>query len=268
METGLIIVDSRTGSQELAAPLRAKAPCPVIVRDLPSGDFTFTGYLEQSLVSVGIERKTLSDLLASLYSGRLTGFQAPRMREYHDISYLIVESTFRANPETGYLEEASRGGWGPPRGGRGRRNILYEEIDHFLNSVTILAHVHILRCSSQRQTVASVINLWSWFQKEDHKSFKQFHRPPPPTALLYEPEEADTDEYRAYILRMMVKELPGIGWERSQMVVEHFGGSFNQMAAAGTDGWRIQGEQSRPGIGPGTVKRVMNALHRRRDAGY
>lgn len=257
----MIIVDSRTGSMELAAPLRAKAPCEVVVRQVPSGDFCFAGQLSGNLVSVGIERKTLSDLLNSFYSGRLTGLQAPRMREYHDVSYLIVEGTYRSNPDTGLLEEASRGGWGPPRGIRGRQPMLYSTLDHFLNSITVLAGVHVLRCSGERQTVAQIISTWAWFDKSEHKSFKQFYHSPPPTALLYEPEEAATAEYRAHMLRLFAKELPGIGWERSQMVVDRFG-TIRQAVEAPPQEWQIKGEQGRPGIGPRTAERVANAIGR------
>lgn len=256
----MIVVDSRVGSAEFAPRLRAASDCEVVVQELPAGDFSFAGRLESNLIGVGIERKTLGDLIASMHSGRLTNKQAPRMADHYDIRVLILEGAFRTNPETGLLEEAARGGWVPPRSSRGWRRIRGEDIDHYLMSLTWLGGINVWRCFSERHTTSMILSLYSWFNKPgEHKSFHQFHFAPPTNALMFIPEEADTDEWRRHVLRLVAKELPGIGWERSQMVMERFGTVREAVMAPAID-WRIKGEQGAPGIGPGTVRRVQMAL--------
>lgn len=59
---------------------------------MPYGDVAFEGRGEGGrAVSVGVEYKQLGELVASLRSQRLQGYQMPGMRDTYDFSYLYVE---------------------------------------------------------------------------------------------------------------------------------------------------------------------------------
>lgn len=265
----MILVDDRDGSQELSLMFQALDVCPVKVTRLPAGDFNFVGYGpdkdpltgEDELVSVGVERKTLGDFISSTESGRLTDEfkgQVQKMKLYHHYQFLIFEAAIRPNPEERYVEVPRRGGWELPRTGMSRyRKVPYSAIDRRLFSLQLQAGIHVIRTQNPAGTVETVTNLYSWFQTpwDKHSTLKQFYTPPPPTAMLYQPSmDEDLEGYRRWLCRMVAKELPNVGWERSQGCVEAFG-SVTRMVNATRKQWK-QVE----GIGPITTTKIMKAL--------
>jgi ERCC4-type nuclease len=249
----VIYIANDAGSAELSPLFQGKAP--YTIQEMKAGDFAFSGHGPSGLVSVGVERKTLGDLIGSMQSGRLTSHQLPTMAEYYDYSFLLVEGGFRANPETGLLEEFRKGGWENPRGG-GTRGLTFQTIDHFLTTIS-LHGVRILRATSYTQTVQTVVSLYDYFQTpwEKHKSFKAFHNPPPPVPILYRVTEKDSDDiWQHWVCRLVVKELPGIGWEKSLGVADKFK-TVRAAIMAPPEQWKTI-----EGIGTGIARRLDRAL--------
>ena len=87
---GTVFVDSRTGSIELQPALR-KLGIDAQEAILDSADFMFAGNGPDGEVQIGIERKTLSDLVTSLRDGRLPNFQMEKLRRTYDVMWLLVE---------------------------------------------------------------------------------------------------------------------------------------------------------------------------------
>jgi len=256
----VIYIANDAGSAELSPLFANKVPHSLI--EMKSADFCFAGHgppdpTGHDLITVGIERKTLGDLIASMHSGRLMAKQIPRMLETYEYSYLLVEGSYRCNPGTGLIEEYTKLGWTPPRGG-GKKGLSYAAIDHFLTSITLRTPVRLVRTSSYHQTVEAVISLYHYFQTrwDQHGSWKTFHSPGPPMAITSQPRENDsTDgEWEKWVLRLVAKELPGIGWERSLAVTEVFANA-RQAIMADPREW-----QAVKGVGAGIAGRVARAL--------
>ena len=110
----MILVDPRAGSRELIPLLEAygsprRIPVQLAAEEMPAGDFLFEGNGPYGRVRVGVERKTIPDLINSRDQGRLMGTgkspgQVHKMMEQFDYSWLLVEGIWRGNPETGLLE--------------------------------------------------------------------------------------------------------------------------------------------------------------------
>ena len=96
----MIFVDPRQGSQQLGESL-LKAGLPIEPADpqLPYGDLYFVGRgIKGAGLNIGIEHKTVPDLVNSLQTARLQGHQLQGMREaepgqqpFYDHCWLVVE---------------------------------------------------------------------------------------------------------------------------------------------------------------------------------
>ena len=97
-----------------------------------------------------------------------------------------------------------------------------------------------------RETAAIIRALWDNFQRPPsaHNSLHAIYKTPADTVLLVPPS----------LVRRVASELPGIGWQRSQVVAEHFP-SVEAMVAAGVKEW-----SKLDGIGKKTAEKVVSAL--------
>jgi ERCC4-type nuclease len=248
----VILIDRKVGSRELSSMFH-QTGIPAQLDNLPSGDFVFMGNGPgEEPVSVGIERKVVMDFLQSFMRGRLNAEQLPKLCEQHHYPYLLLEGDIRPDKE-GNLEHWWHGRWIPPKG----KTWTYEAVDHILTTITTHWPVRLIRTSSDRHTVATVVSMYKYFQVpwESHESFKGFHTPPPPVIISLMPQETDSDEdWQRWICRIVAKELPGVGWARSEAVAEDFN-TARRMVMADEKRWR-----EIEGIGPKTAARVMRAL--------
>ena len=203
---------------------------PGLLLELPlaHGDFAF--WSGDGELAIGIERKRMTppgregkraDLIQSLVVGNRLVQQIRDAREDYQIQYLIAEGIWRPSPEDGLLEMQERGNWvvydNPP--------IPYSRLDSCLNSIEILEGVHVKRTSNARETAATIINLFHWWQKDlgEHTTTKVFHHP----SLLIG---------KMSLVRRVANELDGIGWELSEKVEKHFR-SVEEMVEAGEKEW-------------------------------
>jgi len=106
----MILIDHSTGSKDLInyPPLNDPATaCKVnlsISSDTKSSvDVAFSGQGPEGKLMIGIEFKSLSDLLSSIEDGRLPATQLRAMKEEYQICYLLFYGEYRCGPD-GYLE--------------------------------------------------------------------------------------------------------------------------------------------------------------------
>lgn len=221
----MITLDERTGSAEL---LRYFPADTVKLGRLSYGDASFLGKGQGDVpLLVGIERKTIGDLLNSMESGRLQGHQIPGLVASYNVVYLIVEGVCRnVEGEDDVMEQMSCGKWRAMR-------VTRKAFDSFLNTLEVLAHIIVRQTSNPKNTASLISNLYCWWQKgwDDHKGHLGFAMSLPPTAQLSKPS----------LLRRVVKELPGIGWERSKAVADYFGSIEAVVAATEKDWMNIDG---------------------------
>lgn len=263
-DVGSKTVSWRGQSLDMPSMFRAKGyPCRV--EELAFGDFVFSGYGppvevggEQSMILAAVERKTLGDLISSMQTGRLADHQIPGILEYYEYGYLLVEGIYREGPDTGYVEVLQGGKWATYQPGGKAKPISYETVENYLISVEAHTPIRVVSTNDPAHTVRTVGRLYQWFQKDwnSHRSFKTAYRSGPSVVQFWKPDEkrSPAEVWRKYMAKMFAKELPGIGWDKSELVAERFGSVEGLVLASVGDWLDIKG------IGKGTVDRIMYAM--------
>lgn len=237
----MIFIDDREGSKELADLVTDG-----ILTRLEFGDAFFTGCGPDGDVDIGVERKTVGDLINSISTGRLSGHQIPGLIKTYYKVYLIVEGVNRAHPANGELEILKGSKW--RNLDRGGRVFSYHAMWGYLNTLEIMTGVIVRSTDSIKATATMIESMYRWWQKawKSHKGHLQMHKEGPPTALMRVGKPS--------LIRRIAAELPHIGWQRSLDVEKKFG-SVEEMVMAGEEDWT-----SIEGIGKATAKQVMEAL--------
>jgi len=196
------------------------------------------------MLPVGVELKSLRDLLSSIRSGRLAGRQLPGMVVQYSFCYLVIEGVWRADASTGLLVELFRGGWREVK--LGSQRFFWRDVESMLTSLDTLTPVRIRRTRSRTETVQTLESLYRWWQKpwEEHGTLK----------VLYSPAAQTLFPLSHPLVRRVAAQLPGVGWERSAAVAESFC-SVAEMSAADEKRWRKV-----PGIGRVLARRIASAL--------
>lgn len=94
-----MIIDNRAGSKQFVSLVRGSE-----LGVLEFGDMCFYGKGPRGKICIGVEVKTIDDLVGSLASGRLRGRQLPGMLDSYDVSWLVYYGLHRENLDTGDLE--------------------------------------------------------------------------------------------------------------------------------------------------------------------
>jgi ERCC4-type nuclease len=165
----MILIDSRTGSKELAPYIR-RIGVPCELANLEFGDCALEGNGPKGPIAVGIERKTLHDMLHSVDDSRYSAHQRPGMLKMYDKSFLIVEGNWRPHDPDGTLMESHNGGsWGQCRY-RSQR-VMYSKLRRYLFSVQ-LSGVPVLYTRDLFHTAYDICECFHYFQKrwESHTS--------------------------------------------------------------------------------------------------
>lgn len=244
-------VDDRTGSIELVPLLRARG-IRVVVNRMPFGDISFVGNgPDGAPVTVGIEVKKVRDILACITDGRFAGHQLPGLIESYQQVWLLVEGTWRPNPRDGILQLQTYGGkWVDAM--VGTRRFMYTDLQQWLLTIHHKAGVSVARCWNWEEGVSWLSSLYKWWTQkkwEEHKghvAINTSHR------NEYFFDRAILE--RPTTLRMVAKELPGVGFEKSAAVADYFGSVENLVYASVEDIMDV------PGIGRDIATRIWRAL--------
>jgi hypothetical protein len=164
------------------------------------------------------------------------------MQRAYPYRYLIVEGLSRPSND-GMLEVLrGKGVWHspPPR-------IMYIDYLKYLDDVELRGGFHVKRSSGRYDTLCHIAAEYRGWTKawDSHKGLKVFNEASAAgVVLLREPS----------LLRLWAKDLPNIGWERSESIERHFRSPL-AMAQAGEIEW-----QTIPGIGKTIASRVWKAI--------
>lgn len=241
----MIYIDPRRGSAELIHLIESHgAPCQISATNMPAADFAFSGSGPNGGLAIGIERKTIRDLLQStVRDTRLPAHQLPGMHRLYDWSGLLVEGVYRPDPATGIIQEYRAGHWQDITLASSR--FTETDVEKLLMSLAIQGGLWVWRTRNQQHTAATLCRLYSWWAKpwEKHSTFHVFHDVQ--AAGMITPPT---------LVRRVAKELPGIGWERSKAVEEVFP-NVEAMALADEPAWRAV-----TGIGKGIARSVWRAI--------
>jgi ERCC4-type nuclease len=219
---GVIVLDGRRGSGDLYAVLNASTGGQTTLGQIEAGDVMSDGWGPAGPILWGAEVKTMSDALGSLQDGRLPASQLPRMHEFYDYVFLLIEADMRVDASTGNLQKRMRK---QARSGKWSEywvDVLYgarERVQaiHFfewLLSLHLTGGARLLFSNSREMTSAWIVALWKCLGKpwDRHKSLKVFDESHPPRFVI--PSRA----------AKVAKDLAdGVGWEKAMAAGEHFG---------------------------------------------
>jgi len=237
-----IVVDSRVGSREL---MRWFSPGVAELGRLEYGDFMFSGRGKgKEPWLVGVERKTIRDLLNSIASGRFAGHQLLGLLNSYNVVYLVVEGLVRPNPGTGVLEIRRNRQWVVLE--LGKRRFMMRDVWEWVNTVTLMTGVVVFMTSRECETAKLVTALHRWWNIKDWEEHRAHVSPRVSTV---------PGLVRPSVLKMVAAQLPGVGWERAGKVEVYFE-SVADMAEAGVEDW-----EAIPGIGPKTAEKAWRAIH-------
>lgn len=239
---GPLQIDRRIGSADLY-PHFLQAGVAAELVDLDYGDVRFLGRgTGDRPVTVGIERKTVPDLVHSLFTARLTGHQLPGMVDQYEFPWLLVEGDLRQNREGHLLAGRS------PLLVRGRP-FLVSSLHRWLLTLELRAGVRVVHTADTRDTLQWIEALYRWFGSkawEDHGGHLAMHdaMPDADRALLIAPN----------LVQKMAAQLPGVGYERAMEVRKAFATPL-EMVCADASQWR-----GIAGIGKILAARIVAAL--------
>ena len=224
------------GSREFERPL-IRLGLPVRVRYLSCADFAFYGNGPSGTVRVGVERKTLSEMLGEASRKRLNGRQLPKMSRRFQYRFLIVEGRIRVETSRGELLKGK-----DITSGKGQLMTLwfpsgfsgYSELyENFLKrelTLRLRGAMQVIPTGSREETAMALHALYRWFQKDwsAHRSALALD-----TITEAEGEIVDERSWRRDILA----KFPGVGWKRSKRVANYFP-SVGAACAGTVDDWQ------------------------------
>lgn len=236
-----MIIDDRAGSRELVLiPPLDEIAC---LSRLESGDVAITGNGPTGLLSVGVEVKSVGDLLQSEGNGRLRD-QFESMLKAYDVNWLLTYGQYRAGP--GNRLEIMRGRWRTHR--IGSHDVPYGYLEGVLLTANVagISHKHVY---DEEQAAAWLAVLERWWEKPwtKHRSFHKFNRAGDHGIL---PDIAPDMLQRMRI----AADLPGVGWERALAAAVSFP-SVREMVNATESEWCDV-----PGIGKVIAKQIVRAV--------
>lgn len=241
----MILLDRRIGSSDLYTPLRQHG----IEVDLTTLDIADAAWLgrgpDETPVPCAVEIKKVGDLLSSITSGRLSGYQLPKLIHTYSHVWLVVEGRYRSGDD-GILETRQGSAWSP-HGGSGRRPFTYREVEAYLTTLELRAGIHLRHTFDRGDTAALIAALYGWWTGkawEEHRAHVALHSPMLEAGLLYKPS----------LKRRIAAELPGVGVSKSAAVADHFP-SVKALVDASPEDWTTI-----PGIGKGLAKKITEAL--------
>lgn len=205
----MILVDDREGSRQLADSLQ-RADLPVEVTRLDYGDVYFVGRGQGGVpVNVGIEHKTVGDLINSLRSGRLTGHQLLGLHgegTVYDFAWLAIEGELTYDARGKLMRRAGRRAFKPMPGG-----MTVDELYKRLLVLHLCGGLNPVFLSARRDTVRWITALYRTFTDkalDQHKSHLAIYVP----AMLAKPSQ----------FRLTVGTLPGVGPKVAQAAEREF----------------------------------------------
>lgn len=253
----MILIDDRAGSKELIRYVPLSNPSLACLCQLGNGssssaDVCFTGKGPEGNISIGIEYKSLSDLLTSIHSGRLQSTQFQAMSDEYDICVLLYYGIYRCSSD-GYLETLDYSRSWHKYTYIGNKPIPYGYLESALISMSRVGIwvKHLTRPEDCAQWIGVMYRSW---QKEytSHKFFRTFDKSSNKSPALmpgFDPALKQKLDF--------AKEFPGMGFERALAAARYFPSAQDMFNATVEEWERV------PGIGKVIAKSAVHAARRK-----
>lgn len=221
----MIRVSKAAGSEEFAPLLkRLGAPCQLrTLRQMPFADFAFTGNGPLGLCAVGIERKTVSEIVGSLSNKRFRGWQLRGLLRSYDYVFVIVEGYAHVDAQSGELMQ------GKFSAGFSRFRHAYMDVMKFELTLRLKASCIIIHTKNKAETAWLVRSIYDWFTRKkwhEHKAAYAIFESLP-DRLIVEPQQ---------LKRRIAAQFDQVEWVRSRSVDQYFR-SIKQMINATAAEW-------------------------------
>ncbi len=284
----MISVDTRAGSDSLI-PLLQRAGLPVTPARLLFGDIRFLGSGPQGEpVTVGVEVKTIHDLLHCITDGRFSGHQLPGMMTAYDQPWLLIMGQWRQQRSSGILQYLSKSyQWRDAH--VGSRHFMYRDLLSWITTVRTKVGIRDDSVPDQDHAVAWIGALYSWWTRvkrvggeevtgwESHRSHLAVNQASNEQFWSrVKQEERDSrggnggrngsngirgrladpaNLLRPTVCRLVAAQLPGVGYTRSEAVAKRFPRVADLVAATEKEIMEVEG------LGKVGAKKVWRALH-------
>jgi ERCC4-type nuclease len=210
----VIIVDDRIGSKEFHRLLTRAGASPCKVKRLRYGDFKIIGQGPNGKCTVGVERKTISEIVSAIGDSRFVGHQLPGLlgnrkdgRRRYDYVFIVVEGDRYIDARSGLLN---------PQALRHlpRRGHLYRTVQKFELTLMLKAGIRVIYTKNKSHTTEFLAALHEWFSQswESHKSAYKVEETAPDGALLD----------RRTMKRKVANQLTGLAWKRTLKADAYF----------------------------------------------
>lgn len=222
----LIFIDRRTGSKEFLKPLQ-DVGIPASITELNAGDIAFIGRgPNDTEITIGLEFKTLGDLISSIRSGRLADPQLPGLRSMYEYSWLVVEGQWRHDDQGQIVTYKGQQGWAPIRGG-----MKAAELEKHVLTFELCGGLHTRFTNTRKDTIRFFCTLYRWWTdiaQDKHTSH---------LALQNLPSIVQLSDFRQAICKW-----PGVGLRTSKAIEDRFRGldgygSITDAVMASSDQW-------------------------------
>lgn len=246
----MILIDDREGSRDLVDTI-ALHDLSVLTR-LESGDCSFEGLGNGGLITrIGIEVKTISDLVSSARTTRLQK-QLVRMRDEYDTSWVLYYGIFRPSPKSKgiLLYHETTGKWRLLKLGRWRVPYSY------LQSITVRISelgVSVFHVATKENVSQWVAQIYRCCQKPPEK--QTFMRTFMST-LGSKKSNAVTESKEILRVARVASGFNGINYARGVEAARYFGSVFAMINASERE-WRNVN-----GIGGATASSVYRQIRR------
>jgi ERCC4-type nuclease len=218
----MITIDDRAGSGDLVSYLRPRAE----LGRLEFGDASLEGEGPDGLpILVGVEIKTCGDALKCLTDGRFAGHQLPGLVSSYNVVYLLVEGDWRRDMKSGLLQfkwlRKGKSQWYDAS--IGARRFMWSDFDRWFMTMEIKGGIRVRFVRDRLETAQFLKDLDKWWAVDGWDSH-QSHRAFDESGGLTRPSELMDRAMltRPGLVRLVAKELPGVGWGKSQAVEKAF----------------------------------------------
>lgn len=247
-----IFIDPREGSKDLVTYYPITTLNPSLVQ-LNSGDVAFCGKgPNSSSIMVGIELKSVSDLINSINTKRLQGGQIPKLIQDYDIRWILVYGRIRCNPKDGEtLQEYKDGSRLRREGwygciGRNKKPVLYSSFVSFLSGPSLWAvGIQSARVETKVEAAHWISALYHQWDKrfDKHTSLRSLDTTSDPSAKIREEMRQAVSSGLPHNLDEKFKErlkfansIPNVGYERAFAIASYFP-SVRAMIQAREEEW-------------------------------
>lgn len=257
----MILIDPREGSKEILDYINAMPGHPPCQHEmLQYGDAAFTGDGPNGVMLVGIEVKTLNDVLNCIGTQRFTGHQLPGLKSLYDSVYLIIQGEYRANWETGLLQfKSSKGNyWFDVT--VGNRSWTHYEFSAWITMVELGWGIRTRNTLDMKDTSRTIIEMYRILQKpwSEHHTLQPF---------FLGPDIGNTPFVKPSLVERVVAQVEGIGPTKAREIGKRFPtvasmvNSIADVKITYETGLSARKKWADiPGIGKSTIEHILSEL--------